>query len=170
MLAPRFVPASFFIRAIFLRALLCVVLMREDQVSFLSNFTPRYLGVSCYWISCPLICKMNSSLLRDMEKQVASVLVLLFITNHSFAQSEMRFIASCILVAAVVTCSASVHNARSSAFSARGMWEDSWSQMSFMKIMKRVGEMTPPCETPYLIFTEEVVCPSSLIRADLWNK
>ena len=44
----------------------------------------------------------------DREKQVASVLVLLIITNHSFAQSEMRIIASCILMAAVVTCSALV--------------------------------------------------------------
>ena len=112
---------------------------------------------------------MNSSLLRDREKQVASVLVLLIITSHSFAQSEMMFIASCIQVAAVVTCSALVHNARSSACSARGMGEDSWSQMSSMKIMKRVGEMTPPCGTP-LIFTEKLVCPSSLTHADLWNK
>ena len=43
---------------------------------------------------------------------------------------------------------------RSSAYSAHGMWEDSWSHMSSMKIMKRVGEMTPPCGTPSLIFTE----------------
>ena len=64
---------------------------------------------------------MNSSLLGDREKQVASVLVLLIITNHSFAQSEMRFIASCILMAAVVTCSTLVHNARSPACRALGM-------------------------------------------------
>ena len=112
---------------------------------------------------------MNSSLLEDREKQAASVLVLLIITNHSLAQSEMRLIASRILMAAVVTCSTLVHNARSSACKARGMWEDSWSQMSSMKIMKRVGEMTPPCGTP-LIFIEELVCPSNLTRADLWNK
>ena len=135
-----------------------------------SNCTPRYVGASCWWISCPLICRINSSLLGDREKQVTSILVLLVITNHSFAQSEMRFVASCILMAAVVTCSALVHNARSYACSARGMWEDGWSQMSSMKIMKRVGEMTPPCGTASLILTEEVVCPSSLTRADLWNK
>ena len=58
---------------------------------------------------------------------MASVLVLLIITNHSFAQSEMRFIASCIMMAAVVTYSDLVHNARLSTCSARGMWEDSWS-------------------------------------------
>ena len=109
---------------------------------------------------------MNSSLLGCREKQVASVLVLLIITNHSFAQSEMRFIASCIMMAAVVTCCALVHNA----CRACGMLEDSCSQMSSMKIMKRVGEMTPPCGTPSLIFTEELVCPSSLTCADLWNK
>ena len=97
-------------------------------------------------------------------------MVLLIITNHSFAQSEMRFIASCILMAAVITCSALVHSARSSACSARGMWEDSWPQTSSLKIMKRVGEMTPPCGTSSLIFTEELVCPSSLTRADLLNK
>ena len=112
---------------------------------------------------------MSSSLLGEREKQVASVLVLLINTNHSFAQSEMRCIAPCIMNAAVVTCSALVQNTMSSACSARGMWEDSWSQMSSMKIVKRVGEMTPPCWTP-LIFTEELVCPSSLTRADLWNK
>ena len=112
---------------------------------------------------------MNSSLLGDREKEVPSVLVLLIIANHSFAQSEMRFIASCILMAAVVTCSPLVHNARSFACSARGMWEDSWSQMSSMKIMKRVGEMTPLCGTPR-IFIEELVCPPSLTRADLWSK
>ena len=55
------------------------------------------------------------------------VLVLLITTNHSFVQSEMRFIAFCILKAAVVTCSASVHNARSSTCSARGVRVDSWS-------------------------------------------
>ena len=148
MLTPHFVPASFFIRAIFLRAMLRMVLMWGDQVSFLSNFTPRYDGVSCWWISCPLICRMNTSLLGDKEKQMASVLVLLIITNNSFAQSEMRFIASRILMAAVVTCSGLVHNTRLSACSARGMWEDSWSQMSSMKIMRRVGKMTPPCGTP----------------------
>ena len=75
---------------------------------------------------------MNSSLLGDREKQVASVLLLLIITSHSFAQSEMRFIASCILMAAVVNCSALVHNARSSTCSTRGMLEDRWSQMSSM--------------------------------------
>ena len=64
---------------------------------------------------------MNSSLLGDREKQVASVLILLIIASYSFAQSEMRFIASCILMAAVVTYSALVHKARSSACSARGM-------------------------------------------------
>ena len=100
---------------------------------------------------------------------MASVLVLLIITKHSFAQSEMRFIVSCILMAAVVTCSALVHNARSSACSARGMWEDIWKQMSSMKIMKGVGEMTPPCGTS-LVFAEELVCPSSLTRVDHWNK
>ena len=77
--------------------------MWGDQVSVLSNITPRYVGVSCWWIYCPLICRMNSSFLGDGEKQVASVLVLLIITNHSFAQSELRFMASCILIAAVVT-------------------------------------------------------------------
>ena len=51
---------------------------------------------------------------------MASVLVLLIITSHFFAQSEMRFIASCILMDVVVTCSALVHNARSSACSAVG--------------------------------------------------
>ena len=112
---------------------------------------------------------MNSTFSEDGEKQVASVSVLLIITDHSFAQSEMRFIASCILLAAAVSCSALVHNARSSARSAHGMCEDSYSQMSPMKIMKIVGEMTPPCGTP-LIFTEELVCPSSLTCADLWNK
>ena len=121
MFAPHFVPASFFSRAFFLKPLLCMVLMWGDQVSFLSNFSPRHVGVSCRWISCPLICRMNSSLLGDREKQVASVLVLLIITSHSFAQCEMKFIASCILMAAVVTCSALVHNAGSSACSARGM-------------------------------------------------
>ena len=45
---------------------------------------------------------MNSSLLGDKEERVASVLVLLIITNHSFAKSEMRFIAAYILMAAVV--------------------------------------------------------------------
>ena len=163
-------PASFFIRAIFLRALLCMVLMWGGQVSFLSNVNPRYVGVSCWWISCPLICRMISSLLGDREKQVASVLVLLIITNHSFAQSEMRFIASCILIAAVVTCSALVHNARSSACGDHRMCEDSCSKMSSVEIMKRMGEMTPPCWAPSLIFIEELVCPSSLTRADLWNK
>ena len=44
MLASHFVPSSFFIRAIFPRPLLCMVLMWGDQVSFLSNFTPRYVG------------------------------------------------------------------------------------------------------------------------------
>ena len=67
----------------------------------------------------------DSSVLGDREKQVALVLVLLIITNHSFAQSEMRFIASCLLMATLVTCSALVHNARLSTCSARGMWEDS---------------------------------------------
>ena len=169
MLAPHFVPVSFFSRTIFLRSLLCMVLLWEDQVSFLSNFTPRYVGVSCWWISYTLICRINASLLGDREKQVASVLVQLIITNHTFAQSEMRFIASCILIAAVVACSPLVHNARSYACSAHWMWEDSWSQMSSMKIMKRVGEMTPPCGTS-LIFTEELICLPSLTRADLWNK
>ena len=84
---------------------------------------------------------MNRSLLGDKEKQVASLIVLLIISNHSFAQSEMRFTASYILMAAVVTCSALGHKARSSACSSRGMWVDSWSQMSLRKIMKRVGEM-----------------------------
>ena len=84
-----------------------------EKISVLSNFTLR---VSCWWISCPLMCRMNSSLLGDRERQVASVLVLLIITNHSFTQSEMRFSASCILVAAVVTCNALVYNARSSAW------------------------------------------------------
>ena len=78
----------------------------RKPVSVLSNFTPRYVGVSCLWISCPLICRMNSSIMGVREKQVASVLVLLIITNHSFAQSEIKFIASCIPMAAVVTCSA----------------------------------------------------------------
>ena len=73
-------------------------------------------------------------------------------------------------MATVVICSALVHNAMSSACSARGMWEGSWSQMPSMKTMKRVGEMTPPCGTPSLIFTEELFCPSSLTLADLWNK
>ena len=82
---------------------------------------------------------MNSSLLGDRERQVASVLVLLIITNHSVAQCEMRFIASCNLMAAVVTFSALVHNSRSSACSARRMCEGSCSQVSSMKIMKRVG-------------------------------
>ena len=93
-----------------------------------SNFTPRYVGVSCWWISSPLICRMNSSLLGNKEKQVASVLVLFIITNHSFAQSEMRFIASCILMVVMVTCSALVHNARSSACSACCLCEDSCLQ------------------------------------------
>ena len=166
MLAPLFVSASFFIRAIFLRPLLCMVLMWGDQVSFLCNFTPRYVGVSCWWVSCPFVCRMNSSVLGDRENQAASVLVLLIITNHSVALSEMRFIASCILMDAMVTL---VHNAMSSTCSARGMWEDRWSQMSSMKIKKRVGEMTPPCGTP-LIFTEELVCPSNLTRAAFWNQ
>ena len=172
MLAPNFVPASFFIGAIFPRALLCMVLIWVDQVKF-SNFTPGYDGVSWWWISCPLICRLNSSLLGDREKQVTSDLVLLIITNHFFAQSETRFIASYILMAAVVICSALVHNARSSACSAHGMMKDirdDEGQMSSMKIMKSVGEVTPRCGAPSLIFTEELVCPSSLTRADLWNK
>ena len=162
-LGQDFFRASFFIRAIFLTPLLCMVLMWGDQVCFLSNFTPRYVGVSCWWISCPSICRMNPSLLRDRKKQVASVWVLLIIANHSFAQSEMRFITSCIWMAAVFTYSTLVHNSRSFACSAHGMWEDSWSQMSSMKITKRVGERTPPCGTPSLIFTEELFCPSNLI-------
>ena len=38
MLLPHFVPTSFVIRAIFLRALLYMVLMLEDQVAFLTSF------------------------------------------------------------------------------------------------------------------------------------
>ena len=78
----------------------------------------------------------------------ASVFLLLIITNHFFAQSEVRFIASSILMTVVVTCSAFVHNGRSSACSAHGMWVYSWSQMSPVKLIKRVDEMTPPCGTP----------------------
>ena len=155
MLAPHFVPASFFIRAIFLRALLCMVLMWRDQVSFLSNFIPMYIGMSCWWISCPLICMMNSSFLGDREKQVVSVLVLPIITNHSVAQSEMRFIASCILMAAVVTvtCSVFVHNARSSACSIREMWEDSWSQMCLwdLKATRYLTEWLKPPQTRKMV-------------------
>ena len=151
MLAPHFVPTSFFSRAIFLRPLLCMVLLWGDQVSFLSNFNPRYVGVSCWWILYTMICRINTSLLGDREKQVASVLVQLIITNHTFAQSEMRFIGACILMAAVVTCSALVHNARSSACSAHWMWEDSWSQMSSVKVMKKVGAVTPPCGTSLIL-------------------
>ena len=76
-------------------------------------------------------------------------------------------------MAAVATRSALVHNARSAACSAHGMLEDSWSQMSSTKIMKRVGEMIPPRGTHSLIFTEELICPLSLTRAvlsHLWNK
>ena len=41
---------------------------------------------------------MNSSLFGDMEKQVASVLVLVIITNHSFAQSEIRCMAVVVTI------------------------------------------------------------------------
>ena len=78
MLAPQFVPASFLFllllllfvclfwcllllllffvtRAIFLRALLCMALMWGDQVSFLSNFSPRYVeGVLVDFLSIDL--------------------------------------------------------------------------------------------------------------------
>ena len=110
---------------------------------------------------------MNSSLGRQGE---AGGFNLASVDHYQplFCQ-VMIFIASCILVAAVVTCSALVYNVRSSEHSAHGMWEHSWSHMSSMKIMKRVGEMTQPCGTP-LIFTLELVCPSSLTHANLWNK
>ena len=113
---------------------------------------------------------MNFSILGDRKKQVASVLVLFIIINLPFAQFEMRFIASCILMAAVVTCSALVHNARSSACRAHRMWEDGWSQMSSMNILKRMCEMNLLRGTSSLIVTEELVCLSSLTHADLWNK
>ena len=138
-----FCSCHFLHQAHFLRALLCMVMIWGDQVSFLSTFTPRYVGgiLLVDFLFTGLQNELFS--LGDREKQVASVLVLLIIANHSFAQSEMRFIASCILMAVMVTCSALVNSTRSSACSACGMCEDSCSQMSSMKIMKRVGKMNP---------------------------
>ena len=68
MLAPHFVPASFFIRAIILRPLLCMVLMWGDQVSFLSNLD-GLKSKSLYLLLCKYVCMcvlMHASMLRQI--------------------------------------------------------------------------------------------------------
>ena len=171
MLAPHFFPASFFIRAIFLRPLLCMVLMWGDQVSFLSNFTPRYVGVSCWWVSCPLICKMNfsplgetgrSRLLQSWFCWSIPTTLLPSLRWDSLLPASWWLRWSLALLWSITL-------GRLHAVPVGFARTDGRSQMSSVKIMKRVGEMTPPCGTP-LIFTEELVCQSTLTPADLWNK
>ena len=148
--------------------------MWRDQVSFLSTFTPRYVGVSCWWISCPLICRILSI---DLQ-----------FTLLSWEKGRSRWLQSWFCWSLPTTLLPSLRwdsllpaswwlrwsfGLLLSIMQGRlyavpvGCGKDSRSQMSSMKITKRVGEMTPPCGTP-LIFTEELVCPSSLTPADLW--
>ena len=53
---------------------------------------------------------------------MACVLFLLMVTIHFSAQSEILFMASCILMFAVLMCSEDVHIARSSAWMAFEMY------------------------------------------------
>ena len=71
---------------------------------------------------------------------MACVLFLLMVTIHSSAQSEILFMASCILMFAVLMCSEDVHIARSSAWMAyedMEQYKDGW----LMKVKQELNEL-----------------------------
>ena len=110
------------------------------------------------------IVRCRVSLCVEREKQVATVLELFIVTHQSAANFPILFRASCILFVATERDSDAFQRVKSSGCRVLFMNGEVSSAMSFIYMLKWVGEITPPS----LILTEWLRLPQSLTLTVLW--
>ena len=88
----------------------------------------------------------------EREKQVATVFEQFIVTPQSAAHLPTLFSVSCILIVAAGKDSEAFQSVKSSAWSALLILGCVFSTISLMKMLKRVGEMTPPSRNSFSNF------------------